>query len=379
MADYTRIIEEIIPSGHRSGTLGDDPLYDGVLVVDPISKQITPLNNFSTLIGATNDINTNVIIFSLPLGADYHALACCSHHIVKWHNLTSGEKGKGILVADERLEDNQDGITDLWSWVVPPEAMTAEGTLKIAISIYDEDDKGNITYQWNSLPYSGLTIAKGMDEVSINDIPADSTITIDLETRQISIPAGMQTELGKAGEVGLAKLRFRCDRFYRDIDFSQGTFQIVYEDAYGTPCHNTVTMLPTINDPENKENTIESQSDLLEFEWNAQEAVSRVGEGVLNFIIAYTYMPEQGQSILWKSNVCSYFTIGESFTISGETDPSTGASELIISNGTNLDTMLDELLGEGLAPSKNVMTANEAIVYAIQRLLNSEIIFDAND
>jgi hypothetical protein len=63
-----------------------------------------------------------------------------------------------------------------------------------------------------------------MDEVSIHDIPADSTITIDLESRQITVPSGMQTELGKAGEVGLAKLHFRCDRFYRNIDFLKGNF-----------------------------------------------------------------------------------------------------------------------------------------------------------
>ena len=125
---------------------------------------------------------------------------------------------------------------------------------------------------------------------------------------------------------------------------------------------------------------LEQRSDLLEFEWNAQEAVSRVGEGTLNFIVAYTYIPEgKSGSVLWKSNICSYFAIGQSFTISGEADPTTGATELIISNGANLDTMLDELLGEGLAPTKSTMTTNEAIAYAIQRLLNSEIIFDAND
>lgn len=370
MTDYTRIIQDIIPDGHDKGPgfLSDDS--NSYLSIDLVTKQLQPSANFSTIIGTTHNINTNVITFDLPL-LDDHGMTTCDHHIVKWHNLASGEKGIGIL---------EDDTYGKWAWVVPPEAMTAEGTLKIAISIYDEDDKGNITYQWNSLPYSGLTIAKGMDEVSINDIPADSTITVDLETRQISIPSGMQTELGKAGEIGLAKLRFRCDRFYRDIDFSQGTFQIVYEDAYGTPCYNTVTMLPTINDPENQESTIESQSDLLEFEWNAQEAISRVGEGMLNFIVAYTYMPEgEPGSVLWKSNICSYFTIGQSFTISGEVDPTTGTSELIISNGANLDIMLDELLGEGTAPTKSMMTTNEAIAYAIQRLLNTEIIFDAND
>lgn len=370
MTDYTRIIGEIIISGHDKGPGSLSDVSNGYLNIDLTTKQLQPSENFATIIGTTHDINAKVITFDF-LSANGHGVLTCDHRIIKWHNLASGEKGIGIL---------EDDTYGKWAWVVPPEAMTAEGTLKIAISIYDEDDDGHITYQWNSLPYSGLTIVKGMDEVSINDIPADNIITIDLETRKINIPSAMQTELGKEGEIGLAKLRFRCDRFYRDIDFTQGTFQIVYEDAYGTPCYNTVTMLPTINDPNNEETTIESQSDLLEFEWNAQEAISRVGEGTLNFIVAYTYMPEgEPDSILWKSNICSYFTIGQSFTISGEADPTTGASELIISNGANLDTMLDELLGEGPAPTKSTMTANEAIAYAIQRLLNSEIIFDAND
>lgn len=63
-----------------------------------------------------------------------------------------------------------------------------------------------------------------MDEISLNPIPADNVITIDLETKKVIIPTGLNSELGKAGEIGLAKLRFRCDRFYRDIDFSNGQF-----------------------------------------------------------------------------------------------------------------------------------------------------------
>lgn len=368
--DYTRIIDTILPSGHdkENGGLSDSTIEQGYLLLHADTKQFTAEGGFTNLLGTTNEVNTNIITIHVPKKIEGHEVGNCDNKILKWHNLGSGEKGISELASKGPVDET----IHAWQWIIPPEALTQAGNVKIAVSFYDKDTNQVITYQWNSQPYQSLTVAKGMDEISLNPIPADNVITIDLETKKVIIPTGLNSELGKAGEIGLAKLRFRCDRFYRDIDFSNGQFQIVYENAKGTKYYNSVAMLPQINGDDGT--TLERRSDLLEFEWNASEAVANV-DGDLSFLVLYM---DLSKSILWKSEICSYFTIGKSFGVETTINPTTGKADLVISDGNNLKKMLDEFLGEGEAPA-NSLTTNEAIVYAIQRLIDSEFVFDAGD
>jgi hypothetical protein len=180
--------------------------------------------------------------------------------VVKWHNLASGEKGIGTLSPKE------EELSPKWVWIVPPEAFTAEGTLKIAVSIYDEDDEGNITFQWNSLPYSGLTIVKGMDEISIRPITEDSIIYLDLYTRKIIIPSGLNTQIGMAGEKGINVLKFRCDRYYLDLDLYKYKFYMLYTLPNADSYAQEISSINLINGSLDN-GSLFNTGELLEFEY----------------------------------------------------------------------------------------------------------------
>jgi hypothetical protein len=138
----------MISDGHDNGTI-TAPTQKPCLVLDEKTHAIAPEEGFNTLIGLTNEINTNMVTFKTLGTIEGHQIATCDHAVVKWHNLASGEKGCDDLNI-EALEGQS-----LLSWIVPVEAMTKAGNLKVSISIYDEDETNSnrITFRWNSLPY----------------------------------------------------------------------------------------------------------------------------------------------------------------------------------------------------------------------------------
>ena len=176
MTDYTRIIEDI-SSAHANAELYDNVAAN--LVLDVTTRQIRPGVNFSTLIGTTDDINTNIITFSLENieAADNHDLLKCKNIIVKWQNQKTSDTGTTSL---ERTD--KDGTTYL-QWLVPVDVFSGAGTVKISLCFYDPLDNGTVVYRWNSLPYSGLTVGQGMDEISTETISLDEIITLDMRTR----------------------------------------------------------------------------------------------------------------------------------------------------------------------------------------------------
>lgn len=306
--DYTRIIENILVQGHpaNAGVVNFvDDEQDGYLVLDPITKQITPENGFSTIIGTTNEINANIITFILPY-TDDHPIQTCDYHVIKWHNLASGEKGIGTL--SPKTEE----LSPEWVWIIPPEAFTAAGTLKIAISIYDEDDNGNITFQWNSLPYLGLTIAKGMDEISIKPINEDSIILLDLYTRKIIIPSGLNTQIGIAGEQGINVLKFRCDRYYLDLDFYTYKFYILYTLPNGDSYAQEISPINLANKPAN--DSFFNSGELLEFEYSIPYSWTQ-NQGNITFAIQ-AVSPDQKKA--WKSEANSSLTVKDSLSPESE-------------------------------------------------------------
>ena len=95
MIDYTRIIEDIVPKHGTNIGLED---AEGHLVLDGITRIITPAEGFSTLIGTTDDVNTNIVTFDIPETIEGHKIVECGRKIVKWHNIASGDKGTSDLI-----------------------------------------------------------------------------------------------------------------------------------------------------------------------------------------------------------------------------------------------------------------------------------------
>jgi hypothetical protein len=95
--------------------------------------------------------------------------------------------------------------------------------------------------------------------------------------------------------------------------------------------------------------------------------------------IAIYIMLDGDKIVVWKSNINSQLYVGESLTFSteGDIEPETG--EIVLVNGENLDKKLDELLGPDEMEKSGSISTTDAIIYAIERLLGTELIFDAGD
>ena len=106
--DYTRVISEILPSGHEkeNGGLRDDTITQGFLLLHADTKRLTAESGFTNLVGTTNEINTNIVAIRAPKKIEDHELGNCDNKLIKWHNLTSGEKGASELASGSSVDDD---------------------------------------------------------------------------------------------------------------------------------------------------------------------------------------------------------------------------------------------------------------------------------
>ena len=364
MTDYTRMIEALSDnSAHTGAELSD---VDPKLLLNTQTRIISPEQGFITTIGTTNEVNSNIITIQCGRFADGHDLYHCKHKILKW-SVVGGEKGSNVLEATEGEED-----TILLKWLVPPEAYVAAGDIKIAISYYDTDDNDNVIYRWNSVPYSGLKIAKGLDEVSLTDFTTDEIVYVDLPTRKIIVPAGMNTRLGMKGEHGFSTIKFRCNRFYRGRDFLEAIITITFRNANndGIVFAGSSNLIPGIGNSE----APEKNSDLIEFYWNTESAF--FGAGPLEFGITMAfYKPTVS---IWKSETCSVFTVGEFINDNGTDTPTNDNNELYIADAQALNTELNEMFGTDYTTDVNAFTTTEAIMYTLNSLFDAGVIFHSD-
>lgn len=366
MTDYTRIIEDIIPKHNTKVSLEDT---EGHLVLDGITRIITPAEGFSTLIGTTDDVNTNIVTFDIPETIEGHKIVECGRHIVKWHNIASGDKGTSDLI---RLDAE---TPTMWQWIVPAEALTAAGAVKISLCFYDTDGSQNIVYRWNSLPYNGLTVGQGMDEIGTDIVPLDEIIMLDLRTRKISVPDALNKELGKEGESALTTLRFRCDRYYQDIDFGDNARVTIFwrnSNKEGTFCTDTEDISIRLIQ------TYSGTGELIEFDWSVSQALVNAGAGDISFSVSLIKATGDDKFIVWYSDTCEEFYIGSTIT-SGDLPEADEGAELYIVDGQKLDTELSNILGDDGQSQTGPMSVSEAIAYSLNRFMDAGVTIDSGD
>lgn len=372
--DYTRIIDNIFSKNHSN--ISDTTDQEAYLTLNVDNRTITPGPKFNTLIGTTDDRNTNIITIQAPKTVEDHDIVNCEHKVLKWHNLKSGDKG----ISDLQSSESEENL--ILRWLVPVEAFAAAGTVKIALCFYDTDGTtAHIIYCWNSLPYSGLTVGQGMDEISTDIVPFEEIINVDMRSRKISVPSGLNREVGKKGETTLTTLRFRYDRYYQGYDFlpkEEGSVVIYWKTASATAIEGTLIDNCRIISGTPDVSVIEDRSDLIEFDWLIPQNIIDAGEK-FEFSICITTNTEAGAAI-WYSDTCSDFYVGS--TLIGTDLPETegGAAELYVVNGELLDNKLSAMLNSNdtLSTSPS-MTVSDAIAYSIARFMDAGTTIDSNE
>lgn len=274
--------DELIAGIHHSGNVISDPIDGPAIIIDGNKRTLTPEDGFNTQIGVTNDYNTNEITFKCNKVVEGHDLSACNNKVIKWHNTASNIMSSDKLVLKTPIEGEE---TFAMTWHVPPEAMTKAGTLKIAICFCDLNNEEKIEYKWNSLEYSGLQIAQGMDNISITGIPLSDIISVDVYTRQLSLPSGFNTVIGIQGAPGATYLTFRLNRFFNNWDFT-------HEDTQ-------IAVLYMMNDNEARSSSIDKatlklieglsgneKDDLIQFDWRLPGSIfQNSGEIILSLAV----------------------------------------------------------------------------------------------
>lgn len=307
MADYNSIID-MIQAGHSGAMLEDG---SPKLILDATTRKISAEYGFENVVGITNEINSSKITFSIPATAEGHVINECDFKVVKWINTTSGERGVDNLIPTVQPQ--------IFEWIIPPEAMTHAGPLKVALSFYDIDEVSNsrMTYLWNSLPYSGLRIEQGMDEVSINPIPDSSIVYVDVYTRKISVPSTLHTTIGMVGEYNTYLLRIRCDRYYFGKDFMDEGYNpyiVYYQPSLEEPSIVKCTDKRLIPGTFVDSNGAQNNGDLIELLWPI-EIGQFTEKGAIEFVLQFAYTKDGEEFTTWKSNPNSTLNIGKTLDV----------------------------------------------------------------
>lgn len=323
--NFDDILKEI-HNGNSNTFLADES--SEVLTIDINSRKITVPAGFETTVAVTNDYNSNEITLTIPTEIEGHDISSCQRKVIKWLNEKSKERGVSELNA-EVIEGN---LT--LKWVIPPEATTAAGTLQFAICFCDLDANGRVLYKWNSLVCTDLKIAQGLDEVAVHGIAISKIITLDLYTRQFSIPSEFNKTIAYVGDNNCNTLTFRMDRYFNDIDFFGGSISIKYTTPDGDVCDDPISSSVVLESLDGND-----KNDLVEFYWPVPALLTQKA-GSVEIIVS---LLETATAKIWNSAPLSGFVIGEGKKSTISPDP--GSNELKLIDKNKFMALLEQEYG----------------------------------
>ena len=296
MPTFDELIQSIHGGNKVTNVVNDD---DFNIVINPNTRALEAESGFNNVIGVTNDYNAEEIIFKCPKIIEGHSVFDCSNKTVKWQNQTSKMGGSQALIITANPKDES---TFLMKWTIPPAALTQAGQLHIAISFCDKHDSVTV-YKWNSQIYTQLNIIQGMDSVTSSHL-LNKTLTVDVYTREFYLPNEFNTVIGYTGDSGLNTLTFRINRYYQNIDLTNGTIKMYWTNAKDETGEFLVT----------EYNNIESLSgeevdDMIEFDWKiSNQLLNYAGKIQLYLSIIAEH---SGERISWNSKIFNELEVKE--------------------------------------------------------------------
>jgi hypothetical protein len=170
-------------------------------------------------------------------------------------------------------------------------------------------EDGTVVYKWNSLVYDKFKIAPGLDSVSVQGTALTKIVTVDLYTRQLSLPSEFNKTIAYVGDYGTNMITFRMDRFLNGIDFMNSQIIVKYTAANGVEGQSKITKGPRLlEDLNGNEN-----DDLLEFDWVLSNTLTKQS-GPIEIIITLLLIREIDSKTIgyvWNSAPFSQFEIGK--------------------------------------------------------------------
>ena len=337
MADYKKIISDI-HDGEASGYITDE---HGYITIDPKTRQLSIPTDFNSVIAYAGDINSQIIRFICPNTYDGHSLSDCSNHEIRWYNTGSGIGDTSELIVGDKVSDGF-----VISWLVPPEAVTKSGFLHIVISIFDKNGEV-IKYQWNTAPFTSLSIGTTMENVDVKTPTKDKILILNPQTRNITLPAGYNSVVAIKGDVGMSEIFIQAPRYINTLDLTDVNVYINWyvneelsgrnkcrvEDVYSENTTDNLVIIHWQIDPKLTTECVGEFSFSCVIE---EHELKQTDEGEKNVIVAK-----------WQSSKNSSLTIGEGIadTESGEYEPEVVPGDSTIIKTDELKQMLSDTLG----------------------------------
>lgn len=135
---------------------------DKHFVIDAISKTIKNVSSKITLV--QYDHNSERFTFELPRYIEGHDMSICNRVEVHYTNIDSVAKmqNDGVYEVDDLQISPDDEDIVICSWLISQEATMLAGSLQFLLRFSCLGDDGVIEYAWNTLPHTGITVAKGI-------------------------------------------------------------------------------------------------------------------------------------------------------------------------------------------------------------------------
>ena len=280
---------------------------DPKIIIDAETRTLKPEEGFNNIIGVVEDYDAEEITFKCPKILEGYNVTESSYKIIKWHNIASDIMGSQQLTY-ENIPDEDDFF--LLKWIVPKEACTEAGKIKIAIAFYDVKNNENaeevIGYKWNSRIYTELEVAEGLNTENLErQNYVDQIININVYTRQFSVKRGFDTIVGYSGDSGLSEITFRINRYYKDIDFAGREITLYWTNANQESGRTTIKESKTV---EGLSGIIEDS--YLEFKWPiGNQIINYVG--TISLFISILIPQDETNYVCWNSSIFDMLQVAQ--------------------------------------------------------------------
>jgi hypothetical protein len=271
MADYEQIIAGIhTDTDEASGYIIDEHDY---IQIDRGTRMLSLPEGFNATVAYAGDINSQIVKFLCPKTYDKHSLANCSKHEIRWYNTGSGISSTSPLHFGENV-----GEYFTLAWPIPPEATTKNGVLEIVISIYDEVDE-IIKYQWNTAPFRSLLVGETLENVDVKAPEKNKILTLNTNTRKITLPSGYNTTIATQGDVGITEVYIETSRYIGGMDLLDEKVNTIirWEDSQG--------VVHSENCATSKMYSIIEEDDLVLITWRPSPALINHYAGMFSFYV----------------------------------------------------------------------------------------------
>ena len=143
---------------HNMKVFDTDPLF----IVDAVTRAIKNMSQSKVSI-IQGDHNSERFTFQLPRYIEEHDMMESSKVEIHFINSGSGQS-KGVYTVDDLSINDEDTSTVKCSWLLSKATTSYSGKLAFKIRfVCFADDGVTVAYEWNTAPFTGISVGEGMD------------------------------------------------------------------------------------------------------------------------------------------------------------------------------------------------------------------------